>query len=673
MRETTIALDGTRFPLYAVNTLVVGSGAAALNAAVSLHDRGQRDVLIVTEAWGGGASFNAGSDKQTYYKLSMLGDTPDSPGQMAADLAAGGCMHGDVALCEAQHSLQAFHHLVQLGVPFPHEMYGGFVGYRTDHDPRGRGTSAGPLTSRLMVEALAREVNAKEIRVLDRHQVVALLVDRREAEPKVAGAVAIVCGEAIEQTPRFVLFNAVNVVLATGGPGGMYADSVYPAEQTGSIGLALQAGAIAQNLTESQYGLASTAFRWNVSGSYQQVIPRYLSTDGDGGDEREFLNDGFPDMRTLARAIFRKGYEWPFDARRVEGCGSSLIDLLVYRERVHRGRRVFLDYTRNPGAADLPGGFSLDELAPEARQYLANCGALEPRPIDRLWKMNAPAVEVYRSHGIDLERDRLEIAVCAQHNNGGLTGNHWWESNLRGLFPVGEVNGSHGVYRPGGAALNAGQVGGLRAAMYIAVRRASATPGDDAFLEACGEQVRQTLDVARRAMDGPASGRPCMLDVRRAIQERMSRSGALIRSQAAVGQAAGEAWTLYEQVRTEPWARDVSELPGVFRTLDLALAHAAYLEAIGEYLAKDGQSRGSYLVMNPRGDISCPALGDQWRFSFNAPGAFVDQHILEVSIDPEAASGAKVRKQWVKVRPIPRPDTWFETVWKAYRDDEVIR
>ena len=28
---------------------------------------------------------------------------------------------------------------------------------------------------------------------------------------------------------------------------------------------------------------------------------------------------------------------------------------------------------------------------------------------------------------------------------------------MQGFFPIGEVNGSHGVYRPGGSALNAGQ------------------------------------------------------------------------------------------------------------------------------------------------------------------------------------------------------------------------
>ena len=69
--------------------------------------------------------------------------------------------------------------------------------------------------------------------------------------------------------------------------------------------------------------------------------------------------------------------------------------------------------------------------------------------------MNPPAIELYLSNGIDLTREPLEIAVCAQHNNGGLAADIWWEStNIGRLFPVGEVNGTHGVYRPGGSALN---------------------------------------------------------------------------------------------------------------------------------------------------------------------------------------------------------------------------
>ena len=120
--------------------------------------------------------------------------------------------------------------------------------------------------------------------------------------------------------------------------------------------------------------------------------------------------------------------------------------------------------------------------------------------------MNQPAIDFYLAHGIDLAARPLEIAVCAQHNNGGLRGNLWWESNVAGLFPVGEVNGTHGVRRPGGASLNAGQVGGLRAALCIAHRRRDAAPAADAFAAMAEPQVATRSGT--RAGDAARSGRP---------------------------------------------------------------------------------------------------------------------------------------------------------------------
>ena len=65
-------------------------------------------------------------------------------------------------------------------------------------------------------------------------------------------------------------------MLAAGGPGELYKTSVYPKGQIGIHGLAFKAGLAAENLTESQFGLASTKFRWNVSGTYMQVDPAHL-------------------------------------------------------------------------------------------------------------------------------------------------------------------------------------------------------------------------------------------------------------------------------------------------------------------------------------------------------------------------------------------------------------
>lgn len=350
MRKTEIKVGGTTFPLHTMNTLIIGSGAAALNAAVCLYEQGQRDIAIATECFGGGTSNLAGSDKQTYYKLSLAGELPDSPLQMARDLFAGGSMHGDIALCEAQNSLPAFFHLVSLGVPFPYDRYGAYVGYKTDHDPRQRATSAGPLTSHLMFKCLAKDVKRKGIRFFDGHQVIALLIKKEGGERRVVGAIALDKNRLAGKNLGFAIFNAVNVVLGTGGPAGIYKASVYPESQTGSHGMAFEVGAAGVNLTESQYGLASLKFRWNLSGTYQQVVPRYISTDKSGRDEREFLNDYFPAMGALATAIFLKGYQWPFDPRKVSDYGSSLIDILVYQETVLKGRRVFLDFKHNPGS-----------------------------------------------------------------------------------------------------------------------------------------------------------------------------------------------------------------------------------------------------------------------------------------------------------------------------------
>jgi len=671
MKTGRVAIEGLRIPVHSLNTLVIGSGTAALNAAVSLHDRGQRDTAIVTEDFEGGTSFNAGSDKQTYYKLSLAGGAADSPRAMAEDLFRGGSMHGDIALCEAQGSAAAFFHLAGLGVPFPHNRWGGYAGYKTDHDPRQRATSAGPLTSRMMVQALAAELRRKRIRIFDRHSVLALLTaeDDERGAKRVIGALALDQDRSRGKRPAFVLFNAVNVVLGTGGPAGIYAASVYPASQTGSHGLAFEIGAAGQNLTESQFGIASLGFRWNLSGTYQQVVPRYISTDRKGGDEREFLNEYFPDMGRLATAIFLKGYQWPFDPRKVPDYGSSLIDLLVYRETVVKGRRAYLDFRRNPGGDGSFGEFSMDRLDPEARSYLEKSGAFQTTPIERLRKMNPPAIEIFGSRGLDLAAGPLEIAVCAQHNNGGLKGGIWWESNIGHLFPVGEVNGSHGVYRPGGSALNSGQVGSLRAAQYIAARYGGKPLAESEFLAAAEDRVREKIRLARQMLAGKADDAGTGEKARRELRERMSRYGAHIRDPKTIGREAAKAWAQLARLKKSLRTSSAADLAEGFKTLDLCLTHAVYLEAIKEYLAKGGASRGSYLVLDPAGRPPCPGLGGEWNFALAGPESFVNNKIMEIAFDEKGKS----RTEWVDIRPIPPDETWFENVWDDFRNDRIIR
>ena len=630
--------------VYRCNTAVVGSGAAGFNAADRLWQLGQHDIVLVTENRAGGTSRNTGSDKQTYYKLTLSGGEPDSVREMADTLFAGRCVDGDLALCEAALSSQCFLKLVELGVPFPRNRYGEYIGYKTDHDPRRRATSVGPYTSKQMTECLEAAVQAKGVPMLDKTQVIKILTNG-----------GTVCGllclnvTAQNDADRFVLIRCKNVIWATGGPAGMYADSVYPFSQYGATGLALEAGAKGKNLTEWQYGLASVAPRWNVSGTYMQVLPRVFSTAADGSDEREFLMDFFTDAHDMLSKLFLKGYQWPFDVRKVAG-GSSIIDILVYLETC-KGRKVYLDYRTNP--AD--GEFSYDDLLPEAHEYLTRAGACFGTPIERLAHMNQPAIDFYRDKGVDLYTQPLEIALCAQHNNGGIGIDCWWQTDVKGLFAVGEAAASHGVYRPGGTALNAGQVGSTRAAQYIAARcRGDASAGFDVAASAALAEMAALADACR-ADTG---------NVRALWQhaaEEMSRCGAAIRDPAQIraygkqveAQLAGFAKTVKAGSRTE--------LAMVYRLRDMLLSQHAYLTAMADYTAHGGKSRGSALYTDLTGGIKpFTQLPDTFTFALDEAEAPLIQELW--------FEDGTCRTRWRAPRPIPEDDDFFENVWRSYRE-----
>ena len=252
MKETTIKINTgsgeIEVPCKSVNTLIIGSGAAGLNTAVQLHTSGVEDIVIVSEGLKMGTSINTGSDKQTYYKIGMYGEDNDSPISLSKSFFDGGSMHGELALVEATLSGRAFLNLVNLGVPFPRDKYGQFVGYKTDHDPLQRATSVGPYTSKQMCLSLINEVERRNIPVVEKRVAVSLLKDKND---RAIGAI-FVHRKADTKEEAFEVYLAENTVFGVGGPGGLYKTSVYPKVHTGAIGLALMEGAKGRSLPESQ-------------------------------------------------------------------------------------------------------------------------------------------------------------------------------------------------------------------------------------------------------------------------------------------------------------------------------------------------------------------------------------------------------------------------------------
>lgn len=634
--ENTVQQDAER-------VLIIGSGAAGLAARSHLVDAlGVEGVRLYTEGLRCGTSINTGSDKQTYYKMGLYGAQGDCPAAMAADIAAGGAMHGDLAIVEAAMSVPAFSYLVSHGVPFPHDRFGQYIGYKTDHDPCRRATSCGPYTSREMCRALGASGDSLPGVYARRQAVQLLAVKDATGQLRCCGALFL---DLTADEPRFETVLAANTVFAVGGPGGLYERSVYPAVHAGAIGVAMAAGAKCRNLPEFQYGIASIKFRWNVSGSYMQALPRFISCAADGvSDEREFLREYFPSSAAMYNMSFLKGYQWPFAAGHLPG--SSQIDLWVEHEISVRGRRVFLDFRRDP--AD----FDFSALNDEVRGYLEKSGAVAGSPLARLCQLNAPAVALYGEHGIDLGQEALEVAVCAQHNNGGLAGDVWWQSeNIAGLFPVGEVNGSHGVTRPGGTALNSGQVGAWRASEYILAN--AGTLEEPLRRAAVGQAAHCVAGIEARRRH------PAVLDWRQqrsVFRLRMSRMAAFVRREADLAEAQEAAIAQLHVLEADGLGGlSGADLGEALRNQQLLLAQCLYISAMLEQVRAGVGSRGGAVVQTADGGTvpEDPAFR---------------RRILTTRMD---ASG-RIVNEWEACRPVPVEDGWFENVWRTFREKQIF-
>ncbi len=674
METKTIA--GQKVTIYKYNTVVVGAGAAGMNCTRKLYEfmshkgirNPQERIAVVTAGLPLGASRMSGSDKQTYYKMGTSPDVADSPESFAKSLTAGGCCHGDLALAEGIGSLRGFYNLVEAGVPFPHNHLGTYIGYKTDHDPYERATSAGPKTSKFMSECLEKIVRSYGIEIFDHRESVELITDGTGEDKRIIGLVTLHKKELTDSSFAVNVFFAENFVFAAGGPGALYKTSVYPLGQTGMHGIAFKAGLAAENLTESQFGLASTKFRWNVSGTYMQVIPRIFSTDENGKDEKEFLTDFFPTMSKMATNIFLKGYQWPFDPQRIENLQSSLIDVIVFNEN-QKGRRVFMDFLKNPIGSPGMKEFRIEDLEPEALDYLKATGAMQKLPIERLEHMNPPAIDIYRENDIDLYAEPLEIAVCAQHNNGGFGVNQWWESNIKRTFIVGEMAGTHGVKRPGGSALNAGQVGGQRAAEYIVntLENAPVQTNIDAF----SDKIESVINGLASLKSASAVLTPA--DAIAQIQDRMTRFGGHIRKLENAQKALKEAQDLHRLIKNRGLRVDhTKDLVLAVEARHLALSSIASLKAIVELLKAESGSRGSHLVLDDSGreihpDIKDPDTGNPLKFK--PENESLRNRILQIICDNTLED--LFQCNMIDVRPQPADRKAFEPAWKDYREGNI--
>ncbi len=624
-------IKGIHVYYYTYKGVVVGTGCAGLNCADCLYDLGVTDVAIVTNGLDLSTSINTGSDKQTYYKLSTSGEEADSVYDMAKTLFSGGCMEGYHALTEAAMSLRCFYKLVSLGVDFPKNSFGEYVGYRTDHDTRKRATSCGPLTSQYMAKALISSVKNKKIEIHENKRAVKLIVNNNE----VRGVIALDTGSG-----DVYVYMSPNIILATGGPSNVYSASVYPKSHIGALSLAMEAGCEAVNLTEWQYGIGSDDFRWNLSGSYMQVIPRFVSVDKNGV-EHEFLSDYIND--DIFTCVFLKGYNWPFSSSKLVGeNSSSLVDIAVYSE-IKKGRRVFLDYTKNDSR------FSIESLSCEAQEYLKNSGVdVLETPIKRLRHMNEKAYKLYlEKASVDLENDMLEIGVCAQHCNGGLWCDENYMTTIGGLYSTGECAGVFGVSRPGGTALNSTQVSSMKAAEHIATvdREDVVTESKDV------STVKEFVDYCLSLIE-PNADLSDIFALRTSFSQQMSEHASFVRIPSSIDLMLKYAYNELLAFDTKNKVSDIRDLYEAFVNRDIIISAICILEAQRRYDCEGFRSRGSYFCAKSENE------------AFSSSKCVIEQDrrsVIKIRYEND-----KALSYLSTVSDIPISEQWFEKVYNEY-------
>lgn len=358
------------------DVIIVGAGLAGLFLALKL---GPRRVTVLAQAPLGQASSSAWAQGGMAVALA----SSDDPTLHAADTIAAGAGLVDPAIARliAEEGPARVTDLIALGVPFDRSPDGALAQSLEAAHSRPRVVRvAGDLAGKSIMEALiAATLAAAHIKVIDGVRAHTLLTDAQGA----------VRGVRCASADGNVDFTGAEVVLATGGAGGLYAVTTNPKESRGAgVAMAARAGAL----------IADPEF--------VQFHPTALDV---GRDPAPLATEALRGEGALL----------------VNGKGESFVSELAPRDVVARaihleresGRGAFLD-ARAAIGSHFPTHFPT---------VFAACQAAD----------------------IDPRRQLIPVAPAAHYHMGGIVTDAWGQTTLSGLSAVGECasTGAHGANR----------------------------------------------------------------------------------------------------------------------------------------------------------------------------------------------------------------------------------
>jgi len=409
-------------PTRDTDVLVVGGGAAGRRAALAANDRRARVLLVVKGPLVGGGVSEVAVGAAA---VTGDGDPEDSFAAHLEDTVAGGRFLADQAVarrfaCDAPARLLD---LERLGVRFDRREDGRLRQEALPGHRHPRSVTVGMRTGAAIGAALLHALRrSSTISVLER----ATVVDLRVADGAVTGARVV-----DERNGEVVDVRAGAVVLATGGVHGLYGARAYPAPGLDGDGVALglRAGAAAVDLEFVQF--FPTALVWPPG---------------------------------LQRMV------WVGELR--YGCGAWLLNR--HGERfMERHDPVHMELaTRDVVAAAIAEEIAAGRGTPHGGVWMS-IDHVPPETVDRFLdevRSIGPLDDAeLRRAGVDLRKDRLEVAPLEHFHMGGLRADEAGATDVRCLFAAGEVAGGlHGANRIENNALTETQVFGAVAGEHAA-------------------------------------------------------------------------------------------------------------------------------------------------------------------------------------------------------------
>jgi succinate dehydrogenase / fumarate reductase flavoprotein subunit len=540
--------------------VVVGTGLAGASAAATLGELGYNVLaftILDSPRRAHSIAAQGGINAAKNYK-----NDGDSIERLFYDTVKGGdfrAREGNVYRL-AELSVDIIDQCVAQGVPFARE-YGGLLSNRSFGGAQVSRTfyARGQTGQQLLLGAysgLMRQVARGQVKIFPRREMLDLvLVD--------GTARGIVCRNLM--TGAIERYAAHAVVLATGGYGNVYF---------------LSTNAGNSNVTAAWRCAKRGALFANPS--FVQIHPTCIPVSGDHQSKLTLMSES---LRNDGRVWVPKKQG---DQRRPDQIPEEERDYFLERRYPSFGNLVPRDVaSRNAKAVcDEGRGVGATGLA----VYLDFADAIKRLGEPVIRERYGNLFDMYQKIvGDDPYKLPMQIYPAVHYTMGGLWVDYDLQSNVPGLFVLGEANFSdHGANRLGASALMQGLADGYfvapyTLANYLASHTFPAVTDQHAAFGEAAAAVQARIDKLFAIRGGKT-----VLQLHRALGKVMWDQVGMARTEAGLADAAAKVRALRDQFWSE--LRIPGEPTNVNKELELALRLADYME-FAELLAIDAQQR----------------------------------------------------------------------------------